>query len=146
MWIDPNTAVAGQSHLKESPEPEDVMTADTEIESPEEDGSLEEDDTSSVDTDVTQLYAPRSNRLGDEALPRQSNDDDIERVEERASYYSYGDFEPRNSGLEEMKLDLQTPSKTSSRYGGTTDGSRSFWLGSVDAQGATFYFSPTCYN
>ncbi|KAI4211340.1 MAG: hypothetical protein LQ351_005895 [Letrouitia transgressa] len=114
------------------------MTADTEIESPEEDGSLEEDDTSSVDTDVTQLYAPRSNRLGDEALPRQSNDDDIERVEERASYYSYGDFEPRNSGLEEMKLDLQTPSKTSSRYGGTTDGSRSFWLGSVDAQGVPF--------
>jgi len=95
-----------------------------------------EDDVSSVDTNITQLHAPRSNRSDDEVSSRQSNDDSElnqnQPVEERPSYYSLGDFEPQNSELEEVKLGLQAPSKASSRYGSMTDVSRSFWLAASD--------------
>ena len=128
---DQNTAVAGSSYSQESPKPKNLMvTNDTESESSEEDDdSLEKDDASSVDTDITQLHAPRSNESDDEVSSRHSNDD-IETnsdqcVEGRTSYYSYGDFELRNSELKEVKVDLQAPSKTSSRYDSMTDVSRS---------------------
>ena len=134
--------VAGYSDTQDSYEPEDLIIMDDEKaakseDTEEDDDSLEEEDTLSVGTDVTQLYDPQSNGLGDEALPRQSNDHDIEpgyeqRMEEKTSYYSYRDFEPRNSDLEEVQLCLQAPSKTSSRYGSMTDASHSFWLAPLD--------------
>lgn len=127
-----NGAVAGQSQSMESPQPEDLMvTGHTTNEGSEENNhSLEEDDASSLYTDIAQLHAPRSNGSDDEVLSRPSNDDS-ERAEKRTSYYSYEDFE-RSSELEEVKLVLQAPSKTSSRYGSTTDISRSSWLAASD--------------
>lgn len=103
--------------------------------SEEDDDLCEEDNESSADTDITQLHAPRSDESDDEASSLQLNDtetNDDQRVEGRISYYSYGDLEPRDSGLKEMKLGLQTPSKTSSRYGNTTDVSCSFLLAASD--------------
>lgn len=99
----------------------------------EDDGSLEEDDASSVDTDITQLHALRSNESDDEVSSRQSDDDTEtngdQRVKWRTSYYSYS--RPRNSELKEVKIGLQAPSKTSSRYGSMTDVSHSFlWTAS----------------
>ena len=124
--------VGGQSISEQSPQPENLMvTGDTKSEGSGEDDDSLEDDTSSVGTDVTQLHAPRTNGSDDEVLSRQLNDDtelnQNQPVEGRISYYSYGDFEPRNSGLKEVELGLQAPSKTS-RYGSMTDVSRSFLL------------------
>ena len=133
--------VAGKSSSKHPPEPEDFTVAgDTRTSksegSEEDDDSCKEDDESSVDTNVTQLHAPELNESDDEVTLRQSKDDtetnDDQRIERRTSYYSYGDFEPRNSELKEVKVGLQTPSKTSSRYGYMTDGSRSFLLATSD--------------
>ena len=49
------------------------------------------------------------------------------------SYYSYRDFEPRNSELTEVKLSLQRPSKASSRYGSNMDTSHSFLVAMQNA-------------
>lgn len=123
--------VAGQSSSKGYPEPEgltgtgDMKTLKNEG-SREDDNLLEKGDALSVETDVTQLYTPRSNGSDDDA---ERNDN--QRVEGRTSYYSYGDFEPRNSELKEVNVRLQAPSKTSSRYGSMTD-SCSFWLAALD--------------
>ena len=104
-----------------------------------------DNDHSSIDTDITQFHIPpatgssnndddtndaNGDKDDDEALSRQPNDN-IEKksdqhVEGRISYYAYGDFEPRNSCLMEVRLGLHTPLKTSSRYGSMTDASRSF--------------------
>ena len=124
-------AVSGQSQSMESPEPEDLMvTGDTTSK-----GSEEEDDASQVYTDITQLHAPRSNGSDDKVSSRPSNDntepDHNQRAEKRTSYYSYGDSE-WNSELEEVKLVLQAPSKTSSRYGSTTDVGSASWLAASD--------------
>ena len=104
--------------------------------SQEDEESHEEDDESPVDTNTTQLHVPRSDDSDDKFSSRQSNNDikgDVDQqVEKRISYYSYKDFEPRNSELKEVHLDLQTPSKISSRYGSPRDISRSFMLAARD--------------
>lgn len=106
--------------------------------SEKDDDSLEEDDHSSVNSDNTQLYAPLSDISDDEVSLRQSNDNSEvgqnQPVEEKPSYYSFGDFEPQKSELEEVKLDLQAPSKVSSRYGSMKDVSGLFWLAASNQQ------------
>lgn len=132
--------IARQSDPKESLMFKDSIvpgnTRKSKREGSEEGDDSFEDDDSSVDTNITQLQAPQSNRSDDEVLPRQSNDDSEldqnQPVEERPSCYSFGDFEPQNSELKEVKLGLQAPSKASSRYGSMTDVSRSFWLAASD--------------
>ena len=154
---DANTAVLGQLHPKEPPEPEDHMVTggaeseDSEDESleddnllgsddpSEEDDSTEDDpleeDASSVDTDITQVRVSRPIESGDEWLSQQlENDTETNHNQHvgRISYYSSGDFEPQDSGLEEVKVNLQAPSGPSSRYGNMTDVSRSFVLVTSD--------------
>ena len=164
-----------QSISKESLMSKDYMVADnirtSNREGSEEEDPFEEDDESSIDTDITQFHIPsatesdnnddadddhdddhddnddNNDNINDddnnddddddnEALLRQSNNDTKKKsdqhVEGRISYYSYGDFEPRNSGLIEVKVGLHTPSKTSSRYGSMTDVSRSSFLAALE--------------
>ena len=115
--------------LKDSIIPSNIKRSDSEG-SEEGDDSFEEDDNSSVDTDDTQLYAPRSNTSDDEVSLRQLNDNSEvnhnQPVEEKPSYYSFKDFEPHDSKLKEVKLGLEAPSRASSRYGSMTDVSCSF--------------------
>ena len=133
--------VAGQSNSKESPALGDSMvTGDTRKSksegSEEGDDPYGEDDESSVDTDSTQLHVPRLDDSDDEVSLRQLNNDTEtnvdQRVQGRISYYSYENFESRNSGLKKVNLDLQAPSKISSQYGSMTDVSRSFMLAAWD--------------
>ena len=78
------------------------------------------------------LIVPRSDDSDDEVSLRQLNNDTEtnvdQRVEGRISYYSYENFESRNSELKKVNLDLQAPSKISSQYESMTDVSRSFML------------------
>ena len=108
----------------------------TKSERSEEDEESYEDGESPVDTHTTQLHVPRSDDSDDKLSSRQSNNDikgDVDQqVEKRISYYSYKDFEPRNSELKEVHLDLQAPSKISSRYGSPKNISRSFMLAARD--------------
>lgn len=151
--------IATQSGSKEPLMSDVHMVADdtrtSKSEGLEEEDPFEEDDESSVDTDITQLRVPPATESSndddddndanddddddndnDEALSRQSNNDieneNNHHVEGRISYYSYADFEPRNSWLKEVKVGLHTPSKTSSRYGSLTDASRSFVFAASD--------------
>ena len=95
----------------------------------------------SVNMNFTHIYSPPLKESNNEMSLREPGDDTGTKrhlpVEgnpsgSKISYYSYGDFEPRNSGLEEVKLDLRTPSKTSSRYGSVVDISRSFLIAASD--------------
>ena len=127
----------GSYMLKDSTIVSNTKRSNTEG-SEKDDDSLEEDDHSSVNSDNTQLYAPLSDISDDEVSLRQSNDNSEvgqnQPVEEKPSYYSFGDFEPQKSELEEVKLDLQAPSKVSSRYGSMKDVSGLFWLAASNQQ------------
>ena len=84
-------------------------------------------------TNVRRSHARESNESNDTVLLRQSNDEaekDHPQYMEGSpsrkplSYYSYRDFVPRDSPLQEVKLALQTPSRISSRYGSALARSR----------------------
>lgn len=132
-YTNPSPTVDGLSNPEKSLMLEDFTIADG-TRKPKSERSEDDDDSdeSSVNTDITHFHASRSDESDNEMSSQQSNDDTEryhnQRVEGKISYYSYGDFGPRKSELQEAKLDLQAPSKTSSLYGSMTDVSHSFLL------------------
>ena len=86
-------------------------------------GFFSEEGRLPVGTNVTCPHARESNESSDAVLLRQSNNEAEKNHPEGSpsrkppSCYSYRDFVPPDSPLQEVKLRLQTPSRTSSRYG-----------------------------
>ena len=141
---EPGAQILNATSLRQRPQPLELSNAEgilaTDVASLTQD-ILSSDEDPSIDMDSTHVCAPRLKESNDEMPLREPGDDTGTKrhlpVEgnpsgSKISYYSYGDFEPRNSELEEVKLDLQTPSKTSSQYGSVVDISRSFLIAASD--------------
>ena len=117
-----SSTVAEQLNSKEFPAFKNfIITNDTKklkSESSKKDNDLyEKNDESLIDTNNTQFHVLRSNDFDNEISLRQLNNNiktNVDQcVKERISYYSYENFEFRNSELKKINLNLQALSKIS---------------------------------